>query len=113
MTYARSERAREALWRLYRLRGHPKNLDVLERMLAQRAELARLLGYATWAAYVTEDKMIGTRRARPPTSSRRLPRAAEARMRRDYAPAPRAQARGRARAPSASSRGTSATTRTG
>ena len=41
MTYARSERAREALWRLYRLRGHPKNLDVLARMLARRAELAR------------------------------------------------------------------------
>ncbi|GEJ58484.1 M3 family metallopeptidase [Anaeromyxobacter diazotrophicus] len=59
ITYARSGRAREALWRLYRLRGHPANLEVLGRMLARRAELARLLGYASWAAYATEDKMIG------------------------------------------------------
>ncbi len=60
MTYARSGTAREALWRLYRLRGHPRNLDVLSRMLERRAELARLLGYPSWAAYVTEDKMIGS-----------------------------------------------------
>ncbi len=60
MTYARSERAREALWRLYRHRGHPTNLDVLGRMLARRARAGALLGYATWAAYVTEDKMIGS-----------------------------------------------------
>ncbi|HEX9288085.1 MAG TPA: M3 family metallopeptidase, partial [Anaeromyxobacteraceae bacterium] len=60
ITYARSGRAREALWRLYRLRGHPKNLEVLSRMLTRRAELARLLGYPSWAAYATEDKMIGS-----------------------------------------------------
>jgi thimet oligopeptidase len=59
ITYARSGRAREALWRLYRLRGHPKNLEVLSRLLARRAELATLLGYPSWAAYATEDKMIG------------------------------------------------------
>ena len=60
ITYSRSERAREALWRLYRLRGHPRNLDVLSLMLRRRAELARLLGYPSWAAYATEDKMIGS-----------------------------------------------------
>lgn len=59
MTYARSEAARAELWRLYRLRGHPTNLEVLSRLLSRRAELAGLLGYPTWAAYVTEDKMIG------------------------------------------------------
>ena len=59
MTYARSEAARSELWRLYRLRGHPTNLEVLSRLLSRRAELAGLLGYPTWAAYVTEDKMIG------------------------------------------------------
>jgi len=62
MTYARSERARAALWREYRLRAHPGNLQVLDRLLAGRAELARLLGYPSWAAYVTEDKMIGSDR---------------------------------------------------
>jgi thimet oligopeptidase len=83
MTYARSGRAREALWRLYRLRGHPRNLDVLSRMLARRAELARLLGYASWAAYVTEDKMIGSERAAAEFIEK-IAAAAEARMRRDH-----------------------------
>jgi Zn-dependent oligopeptidase len=84
MTYARSARAREALWRLYRLRGHPRNLEVLSRMLARRAELARTLGYPTWAAYVTEDKMIGTEAAAADFVAK-ITRAARARMERDYA----------------------------
>jgi thimet oligopeptidase len=84
MTYARSERAREALWRLYRLRGHPKNLDVLQRMLARRAELAGVLGYRSWAAYVTEDKMIGSAEAAAEFVEK-ITRAADARMRRDHA----------------------------
>jgi len=84
MTYARSGRAREALWRLYRLRGHPRNLDVLSRMLARRAELARLLGYPTWAAYVTEDKMIGSEGAAAEFIER-IAAASGERMRRDHA----------------------------
>jgi thimet oligopeptidase len=84
LTYARSPRAREALWRLYRLRGHPRNLDVLSRLLRTRAELARLLGYPSWAAYVTEDKMIGSERAAGEFVAR-IAAASEARMRRDYA----------------------------
>ncbi len=84
MTYARSGAAREALWRLYRLRGHPRNLDVLSRMLARRSELAALLGYATWAAYVTEDKMIGSEQAAAAFIDR-IAKAGRARMDRDYA----------------------------
>ncbi len=84
MTYARSERAREALWRLYRLRGHPSNLGVLARMLERRAELARVLGYPSWAAYVTEDKMIGSAEAAA-SFIERITGAAEERMRRDFA----------------------------
>jgi thimet oligopeptidase len=84
MTYARSEPAREALWRLYRLRGHPGNLDVLSRMLTRRAELARVLGYPSWAAYVTEDKMIGSAEAAGEFVEK-ISGAAEARMRRDHA----------------------------
>jgi thimet oligopeptidase len=84
MTYARSGRAREALWRLYRLRGHPRNLDVLSRMLGRRADLARVLGYPSWAAYVTEDKMIGSAEAAGEFVEK-IARAAEARMRRDHA----------------------------
>ncbi|ACG71667.1 Thimet oligopeptidase [Anaeromyxobacter sp. K] len=84
LTYARSAAAREALWRLYRLRGHPRNLEVLSRMLARRADLARLLGYPSWAAYVTEDKMIGSEGAAADFIER-IAGAAEARMRRDHA----------------------------
>ena len=60
MKYAQSDRHRERLYRAYMSRGAPQNLDVLQRMLARRHELAVLLGYASWAAYATEDKMIKT-----------------------------------------------------
>jgi thimet oligopeptidase len=63
VTYAKSGKAREALWRIYRKRGHPKNLDTLSRLISQRHELATLLGYPSWAAYITEDKMIGSDKA--------------------------------------------------
>ncbi len=63
MSYAESGRSREAFYRLFNSRGHPANGPVLARMLAKRQELARLLGYPSWAAYVTEDKMIGSEKA--------------------------------------------------
>ena len=63
LSYAKSAKAREELWKVYRLRGHPKNLPVLGRMLEARRELANLLGFPTWADYITGDKMIGTRQA--------------------------------------------------
>jgi thimet oligopeptidase len=59
MSYAKSGALREQFWRLYRLRAHPKNLAVLDQMLARRNEKALLLGFANWADYVTADKMIG------------------------------------------------------
>ncbi len=63
LAYARSAKARESLWRIYRQRGYPKNLDTLSRLIARRHELATLLGYPNWAAYTTEDKMIRTEKA--------------------------------------------------
>ena len=57
MIYAKSVKAREALWRAYRERAFPQNVEVLKSLLAKRHELATLLGYANWAAYVTETKM--------------------------------------------------------
>jgi thimet oligopeptidase len=60
LTYSTDAGAREAMWRLFRLRGHPSNVDVLRRMIERRHELATLLGYPNWAQYATEDKMIGT-----------------------------------------------------
>jgi thimet oligopeptidase len=58
MTYARSDAARLDLYRAFRKRGHPDNLEVLSSLLHKRHALATLLGYESWAAYVTEDKMI-------------------------------------------------------
>jgi thimet oligopeptidase len=60
LTYASDAGAREELWRLFRQRGHPSNVEVLRRMLECRYELARLLGYPNWAEYAAEDKMIGS-----------------------------------------------------
>ena len=83
MTYSKSSAARERLWRVYRQRAHPKNLDVLARMLGKRFELATLLGYPSWAAYVTEDKMIGSEKAAGDFIEK-IASAAADRARRDY-----------------------------
>ena len=60
MAYARSSRARRALSFVNLNRCVPRNLELLREMLAKRHALARLLGYASWADYVTEDKMTGS-----------------------------------------------------
>src|SRR3954453_14149855 len=83
MTYSRSSAARERLWKVYRQRAHPGNLEVLDRMLARRFELAGLLGYESWAAYVTEDKMIGSAAAAAEFIEK-IAAASEARARKDY-----------------------------
>jgi thimet oligopeptidase len=84
ITYSESRRAREALWRVYRQRAHPKNLEVLGRLLERRHQLARLLGHPHWAAYVTEDKMIGSAEAAR-AFIERIAEASEGRARRDQA----------------------------
>lgn len=58
MIYAKNGKAREALWRAYRMRAFPQNVEVLKSLLTKRHELANLLGYKTWAAYITETKMV-------------------------------------------------------
>ncbi len=63
MTYARSPKVREALWKAYRQRAAPANKAVLTALLDKRHELATLLGYASWAAYATETKMVKTAEA--------------------------------------------------
>jgi Zn-dependent oligopeptidase len=60
MTYAADEAARKDLAIANGLRAVPDNIRLLEQMLAKRAELARLLGYASWADYASEDKMTGS-----------------------------------------------------
>ena len=60
LTYATDETARRDLWVVNALRAVPQNIKLLEVMLEKRATLARLLGYANWAEYVSEDKMTGS-----------------------------------------------------
>ncbi|HEX7077064.1 MAG TPA: M3 family metallopeptidase [Candidatus Eisenbacteria bacterium] len=62
MKYAESEDVRRRLQYESMNRGYPKNMAVLDRLIEKRYELARILGYKTWADCVTADKMIGTSR---------------------------------------------------
>ncbi len=63
MMYCESAEVREAMVRMYNNRAFPENLDLLDRLLAKRQELANLLGFDHWADYVTGDKMIGSGQA--------------------------------------------------
>ena len=97
MTYATSAKARESLWRAYRLRGYPKsesprdhrlqargNEEVLARLIEKRHALATLLGYSSWAAYATEDKMTKTETVAA-NFIEKVSKAAEDRARQEYA----------------------------
>jgi len=59
-TYAKNARLREELYRVYLQRGEASNGERLKKVLALRKELAGLLGYTSWADYITEDKMTGS-----------------------------------------------------
>lgn len=58
MKSATDAAARAALAKEFRNRGYPKNIAVLNGLLAKRHELATLLGFKNWAAFITADKMI-------------------------------------------------------
>lgn len=60
MTYCKNEELRRKMLITYNNRAYPQNSEVLNRMTAKRFELANLLGFKTWADYVTADKMIKT-----------------------------------------------------
>ncbi len=59
-SYAKSEDLRKRMYMEYQNRAYPKNIGVLDTMIAKRAELARLIGYDDWANYITADKMVGS-----------------------------------------------------
>ena len=58
MTFAERADLRKAYHHMCANRAVPENLSVLQTLLEKRHELATLLGYANWADYVTEDKMV-------------------------------------------------------
>ncbi len=59
MSYAKKSDVRERLLHEFLNRAYPGNMPVLDRLIAKRYELARILGFKTWAEYITRDKMIG------------------------------------------------------
>ncbi len=58
--YAKSDDLRRRLMHEAMNRAYPANIPVLDSLLAKRYRVARILGYDTWADYITEDKMIGS-----------------------------------------------------
>jgi thimet oligopeptidase len=57
-TYAKNGDVRRRLQYESMNRAYPANMAVLDSMLAKRYRLAHLLGYPTWADYITANKMI-------------------------------------------------------
>ncbi|KCZ90100.1 M3 family metallopeptidase [Hyphomonas johnsonii] len=58
--YAKNDSLRRDLSLATGNRAWPENVAPLRRLLEKRYELATLLGYPNWAAYITEDKMTGS-----------------------------------------------------
>ena len=83
MDYAKSEPARKAFYVLYRQRAYPKNIDVMAQLLQKRHELANVLGYPDWAAYITADKMVATEQ-NAADFIEKITAAAQAGSKRDY-----------------------------
>lgn len=59
-TYAKNESLRKRMYMEFNNRAYPKNMEVLNALLAKRYELAQILGFPNWAAYITADKMVGS-----------------------------------------------------
>lgn len=60
MTYATSEDLRKRMYLAYTTRAYPANKAVLLDVLKARYEVAKLIGYQTYADLATADQMIGT-----------------------------------------------------
>src|SRR5262249_51220911 len=57
LTFAKHEDVRKRLYMEWTNVGYPANVDVLQKMVTRRAEIARLLGYPNWAALDMSDRM--------------------------------------------------------
>ena len=83
MSYAESADLRRELYLASRARGDRSNGEVLVKILKLRTEKVKLLGYANWADYATEDKMMKTGK-NAASFIERVSRTAQKRARRDY-----------------------------
>lgn len=59
LIFAKSDKLRRNFWDAFSSRAYPKNREVLEDMMQTRYEIAKALGYSSWADYNAADKMIG------------------------------------------------------
>jgi len=58
LDFAKSDSLRRSLWEAWMSRAYPKNRDVLFDMMRTRYQIAKLLGYSSWADYNAADKMM-------------------------------------------------------
>jgi thimet oligopeptidase len=63
LTFAKSEDLRRRLYMEWTNIGYPENIEVLDKIVALCAEIARLLGYESWAAYDMVSGMSGGAKA--------------------------------------------------
>jgi thimet oligopeptidase len=83
MSYADDNEARREIYIKFRSRGDKGNEALLRDILTLRAEKAKILGYDSWADYITEDKMVkSAKNARD--FIERVVKTAKARGQRDY-----------------------------
>jgi thimet oligopeptidase len=59
LTYAKSEELRKRMYVEMNTVAYPENMAVLDKILAVRAEIARVLGYPNWASYDMSARMAG------------------------------------------------------
>ncbi len=83
MQYADDDALRKQLYIASRSRADKTNSETLPAILALRAEKASLLGYKSWADYITEDKMMKSG-AKAEKFIARVVKTAKKRSNRDY-----------------------------
>ena len=60
LTYASSAALRERMFLAYNTRAYPANRQILLDLLATRQQIARTLGFRSWADLATADQMMGS-----------------------------------------------------
>lgn len=60
LAHARDERVRERVYKAFENRAYPANYEILQEIIAKRAELARLLGFENYAQYDLANQMART-----------------------------------------------------
>jgi thimet oligopeptidase len=60
MTYASNHDLRLRMFLAYNTRAYPENRQVLLQLLQTRQEIAKILGFKTWADLATADQMMGS-----------------------------------------------------